>query len=70
MASNTVVPLDYDMIDLSEDDRLAAQKYLNENGVRGIEGFLAERLEAWRKWSVICARIGDILQALSSIVVR
>lgn len=55
MATNTVVPLDYDMIDLSEDDKLAAQKYLNENGVRGIEGFLAERLEAWRKWSVTCA---------------
>jgi len=50
--SNNVISLDYDMIDLSEDDKVAAQKYLNEHGVRGIEGFLAERLDAWRKWFV------------------
>jgi hypothetical protein len=53
MATSTnTMPLDFDMIDLSEDDKIAAQKYLNENGIRGIEGFLAERLDAWRKWLV------------------
>jgi hypothetical protein len=50
--SNNVTPLDFEMVDLSEDDKAAAQKYLSENGVRGIEGFLAERLDAWRKWFV------------------
>jgi len=50
--SYSVTPLDFDMVDLSEDDKIAAQKYLNENGVRGLEGFLAERLDAWRKWFV------------------
>jgi hypothetical protein len=50
--SNTTIPLDFDMVDLSEDDKVAAQKYLSENGVRGLEGFLAERLEAWRRWFV------------------
>ena len=56
MATNTSVPpCDYDMVDLSEDDKAAAQKYLSENGVRGIEGFLAERLDAWRKWFVFFA---------------
>lgn len=54
MASNVPPPSssDYDFVDLSEEDKIAAQKYLNENGVRGLEGFLAERLEAWRKWFV------------------
>ena len=52
MSNNTTIPLDFDMIDLSEDDKIAAQKYLSENGVRGLEGFLAERLDAWRKWFV------------------
>ena len=52
MAMNNNTPLDFDMVDLTEDDKVAAQKYLNENGVRGIEGFLAERLDAWRKWFV------------------
>ena len=53
MATNTnPTSLDYDLIDLSAEDKVAAQKYLNENGIRGIEGFLAERLDAWRKWSV------------------
>lgn len=46
-------PMDYDMVDLSEDDKIAAEKYLSENGVRGLEGFLAERLDAWRKWFVL-----------------
>lgn len=40
------------MVDLSEDDKVAAEKHLSQNGVRGIENFLAERLEAWRKWLV------------------
>lgn len=53
MASNEkVTPVDYDLVDISEEDKVAAQKYLTENGVRGLEGFLAERLEAWRKWWV------------------
>lgn len=43
---------DFVVVDLSEEDKLAAQKYLSENGVRGIEDFLAERLDAWRKWFV------------------
>ncbi|CAF4156079.1 unnamed protein product, partial [Adineta steineri] len=47
--SYDVQSLDCDLVDLSEDDKLAAQKYLSENGIRGIEGFLAERLDAWRK---------------------
>ena len=51
-SSQNTVPLDYDMVDLSEDDKIAAQKYLSENGVRGLEGFLAERLDAWRQWFV------------------
>jgi hypothetical protein len=50
--SNNVTTLDFDMVDLSEDDKIAAQKYLSENGIRGIEGFLAERLDAWRQWFV------------------
>ena len=50
--STTIPPLGFDMIDLSEDDKIAAQKYLSENGVRGLEGFLAERLDVWRKWFV------------------
>jgi hypothetical protein len=52
MATNNNTPLDFDMVDLTEDDKVAAEKYLNANGVRGIEGFLAERLDAWRKWFV------------------
>lgn len=51
-SSQGTTPLEFDMVDLSEDDKLAAQKYLSENGVRGLEGFLAERLDAWRKWFV------------------
>ena len=55
MATNTnPIALDYDLIDLSQEDKVAAHKYLSENGIRGIEGFLAERLDAWRKWSVLC----------------
>ena len=50
--SNNITPLDYDLVDLSEDDKVAAQKYLSEHGVRGLEGFLAERLDAWRQWFV------------------
>ncbi len=50
--SNNVTTLDFDMVDLSEDDKIAAQKHLSENGIRGIEGFLAERLDAWRQWFV------------------
>ena len=53
MATNDrVTSSDYEFVDLSEDDKVAAQKYLSENGVRGLEGFLAERLEIWRKWFV------------------
>ena len=54
MASNENVTSSsgYDFVDLSEEDKIAAEKYLSENGVRGLEGFLAERLEAWRKWFV------------------
>ncbi len=51
-SSQNVAPLDFDIVDLSEDDKAAAQKYLSENGIRGLEGFLAERLDAWRKWFV------------------
>lgn len=55
MATNTnPTALDYDLIDLSQEDKVAAEKYLSQNGIRGIEGFLAERLDAWRKWSVPC----------------
>jgi len=50
--TNESVVQDYVLVDLSEEDKLAAQKYLSENGVRGIEDFLAERLDAWRKWFV------------------
>ena len=50
--SNNTNSLDFEMVDLSEDDKLAAQRFLSENGVRGIEDFLAERLDAWRKWLV------------------
>jgi hypothetical protein len=50
--NNNITPLDFDLVDLSEDDKNAAQKHLSEHGVRGIEGFLAERLDAWRKWFV------------------
>lgn len=54
MASNENVTSssDYDFVDLSEEDKIAAEKYLSENGVRGLEGFLSERLEVWRKWFV------------------
>jgi hypothetical protein len=48
--------LDAELIDLSEDDKIAAKKYLSENGIRGLEGFLAERLDVWRKWFVDCSR--------------
>jgi hypothetical protein len=51
-SSQSATALDFDMVDLSEDDKAAAQKYLSENGIRGLEGFLAERLDAWRKWFV------------------
>ena len=51
-SSEKVTPVDYDLVDISEEDKVAAKKYLTENGVRGLEGFLAERLEAWRKWFV------------------
>lgn len=50
--SQSTTSLDFDMVDLSEEDKAAAQKYLSENGVRGLEGFLAERLDAWRQWFV------------------
>lgn len=49
MASNVH---EFEMVNLSEEDKLAAHRYLSENGVRGIEDFLAERLDAWRKWFV------------------
>lgn len=55
--SSATQPVDYEMVDLSEEDKVAAQKYLNEHGVRGIEGFLAERLDAWRKWFVCRRRL-------------
>ncbi len=51
-SSQSATALDFDMVDLSEGDKAAAQKYLSENGIRGLEGFLAERLDAWRKWFV------------------
>jgi hypothetical protein len=51
-SNQTATPLDFEIVDLSEDDKAAAQKYLSENGIRGLEGFLAERLDAWRKWFV------------------
>ena len=55
MASNTnVSSSEYEILDLSEADKIAAQKYLSDNGVRGLENFLAERLEAWRKWFHFC----------------
>ena len=50
--SSSTNSFDFNIVNLSEDDKLAAQKYLSENGVRGIEDFLAERLDAWRKWLV------------------
>lgn len=51
-ANNNTTSFEYDMVDLSGDDKIAAEKYLTEHGVRGLEGFLAERLDAWRKWFV------------------
>ncbi|CAF3644794.1 unnamed protein product [Rotaria sp. Silwood1] len=58
-ASNSTQSFDFDIVDLSEEDKIAAKKYLNENGVRGIEGFLAERLDAWRKCPLNIAITGD-----------
>ncbi|CAM4795867.1 unnamed protein product [Rotaria magnacalcarata] len=51
--------VDYDLVDISEEDKIAAQKYLSENGIRGIEGFLAERLDAWRKCPLSIAITGE-----------
>ncbi|CAF0785600.1 unnamed protein product [Adineta steineri] len=66
--SYDVKSLDYDLIDLSEDDKLAAQKYLSENGIRGIEGFLAERLDAWRKCPLNIAITGDSGAGKSTLI--
>jgi len=51
--SSNTGPFNFELLDISEEDKAAAQKYLNENGIRGIEDFLAERLDAWRKWLVV-----------------
>ncbi|CAF5005704.1 unnamed protein product [Rotaria socialis] len=51
--------VDNDLVDVSEEDKIAAQKYLSENGIRGIEGFLAERLDAWRKCPLSIAITGE-----------
>ncbi len=51
--SSNTGPFNFELLDISEEDKVAAQKYLSENGIRGIEDFLAERLDAWRRWFVV-----------------
>ncbi|CAF1301050.1 unnamed protein product [Rotaria sordida] len=66
--NNSVQSGDFDMVDLSEEDKVAAQKYLSENGIRGIEGFLAERLDAWRKCPLNIAITGDSGSGKSTLI--
>ncbi|CAF1620624.1 unnamed protein product [Rotaria magnacalcarata] len=60
--------VDYDLVDISEEDKIAAQKYLSENGIRGIEGFLAERLDAWRKCPLSIAITGESGSGKSTLI--